>query len=494
MANVIKKINTGGTTYPIDRTFTVTGLSTVAGNGTSGSYLSVRWYNSGVEGLTAPYDGMRLLIKIPLAGVGTAGAMLSINGNNAADYHPLAYNNTSVLTSHYAVNTYKLFVYDASATMTVYKTSNTSSTVTGVWKAESNYVDGNSYQVRQYQAGANAAGTGTKYPILTRYNLTNKNGSYDNAYSRYYTDTYIDTSNGFLYAPSLYVGNSSAGDNGNIFLYDLASGDYAKIYSEDCIFHVEDVNGDYIEFITQNGSIYSSVQNQIYTFPAQSGTLALTSDLSGYLKLDGTSTMTGALQLKATGNNETNIGSNGIRWGTTSLPQDTAPQYVCTIDGFANGGRQKWASIADLKTALAVPTSYVSSVNGSTGAITNVAKTNANNTFTGSNSFTGPVGNTQTAAGVYLGLDTNSTPNANMAIVSANNAAYIDIGRPNVDYDFRIIKWNESNNTNAQLVYGGNASGTITIPQKTGTIALDTDLGTQVTFSYSSGTLTITPK
>lgn len=36
-----------------------------------------------------------------------------------------------------------------------------------------------------------------------------------------------------------------------------------------------------------------------------------------------------------------------------------------------------------------IPTTYVSSVNGSSGAITNVAKTDANNTFSGTNNFTG---------------------------------------------------------------------------------------------------------
>ena len=123
--------------------FTVSDLNTVDGNANSGSYLSVRWYNSGVDGITTPYDGMKIMVKVPLAGVGTAGAMLSINGNNDADFHPLAYNASTVLTSHYAVGTYKIFVYDASATMACYKTSNTKVTVTGVWKAESNYVDGN---------------------------------------------------------------------------------------------------------------------------------------------------------------------------------------------------------------------------------------------------------------------------------------------------------------------------------------------------------------
>ena len=61
-------------------------------------------------------------------------------------------------------------------------------------------------------------------------------------------------------------------------------------------------------------------------------TYARLSDLTNYFPLAG-----GA------------IGANGITWGEASLPQDTAPQYVCTIDSFAAGGRQKWASIADLK-------------------------------------------------------------------------------------------------------------------------------------------------
>lgn len=45
----------------------------------------------------------------------------------------------------------------------------------------------------------------------------------------------------------------------------------------------------------------------------EDSTIALTSDLTGLLKLDGSNTMTGVLNLKATGNNESNIGANGIR-------------------------------------------------------------------------------------------------------------------------------------------------------------------------------------
>ena len=77
---------------------------------------------------------------------------------------------------------------------------------------------------------------------------------------------------------------------------------------------------------------------------------------TSYLKLNGTSTMTGKLNLLASGNNGGNIGSNGIRWNSDSLPQDEAPQFVNTIDGFATGGRQKWCHLSTLKTYLGVPT------------------------------------------------------------------------------------------------------------------------------------------
>lgn len=137
---VIGSVNVSGTVHPVDKVFTLlSGISTVAGNGNSGSYKSVRWYASGVEGVTAPYNGMKIAIKVPLAGVGTAGAVLSINGNTDAEYHPLAYNVNTVLTTHFPVNSIKVFIYDANQTMDAYLTSNTKVTITGVWKADSNY-------------------------------------------------------------------------------------------------------------------------------------------------------------------------------------------------------------------------------------------------------------------------------------------------------------------------------------------------------------------
>ena len=112
-------------------------------------------------------------------------------------------------------------------------------------------------------------------------------------------------------------------------------------------------------------------------------------------------------------------------------------------------------------------------------ASNNVVTKDGTQTITGAKHFTGVVGNDQSAPGVYLGLDSNPNPgpNANIAIVSGNNAAYIDMGAPNEDYGFRIIKWNESDNTNAQLIYNiGGTNYAVTVPKTTDTLAVVGDI------------------
>lgn len=116
-------------------------LSSVGGNGSSGSYLSVRWYTSGIDGITTPYNGMRIWVKVPLAGVSTAGVVLSINGNNNADYYPVVYNVNTVLTSHFPANSYKCLVFTTGNPNNVngYLTSNTATKYTSYWHADANY-------------------------------------------------------------------------------------------------------------------------------------------------------------------------------------------------------------------------------------------------------------------------------------------------------------------------------------------------------------------
>ena len=142
--------------------------------------------------VSALVDGQLFLYKITVAGASTT--TLNITGSGGALGAKTVYRTgTTKLTTQYAVGHYILLAYNSLNTC---------------FRLINDY-DANSYAyVRQYQHGKNSAGATNLYPILTRYNLTNKNGKYDNAYARFYTDTYIDMTNGYLYAPKVYSGGS----------------------------------------------------------------------------------------------------------------------------------------------------------------------------------------------------------------------------------------------------------------------------------------------
>ena len=161
-----------------------------------------------------------------------------------------------------------------------------------------------------------------------------------------------------------------------------------------------------------------------------------------------------------------------------NIPELNVDEKIAAVEGKIPKEYVKDATVSnDTLTITKQDGSTVEFQGGSSIDVNGLVTTNTAQTITGAKAFAGQVGNTQTEAGVYLGLDANGVaPNANIAITSANTAAYIDMGRPDVDYDFRIIKWNQPDNKHAQLVYGGNAVGTITIPQASGTMALTSDL------------------
>lgn len=81
---------------------------------------------------------MKIVVRIPRAGVSTAGAVLSIDGGTT--YYPVAYNVNTVFTSHFPVGSTKLFTFNSTQTMKCYPTSSSSGvTVTGVWQADADY-------------------------------------------------------------------------------------------------------------------------------------------------------------------------------------------------------------------------------------------------------------------------------------------------------------------------------------------------------------------
>lgn len=145
-----------------------------------GSTTAGTWLGKSSK-IASLYEGLTIRYKVTVAGASTT--KLNVNGLGAK----IVYRSGSTkLTTNYAIGSY-IFLYYSSLN-------------SGGWIVYSDY-DANSYAyIRQYQAGDNAAGTAPKYPLLARYNLTNKNASYDTAYSRYHTDATVNTSTGEIEA------------------------------------------------------------------------------------------------------------------------------------------------------------------------------------------------------------------------------------------------------------------------------------------------------
>ena len=177
----IKKIKIGSTTYNLrdDRIITLVD----SGSTTAGTWVAST--ESPTQNLTAYADGQIFLYKVAVAGASTT--TLNIDGLGAKTVYRAG---TTKVSTQYAVGQYILLVYTS-------KTDGFNII---------NDADANSYAyLRQYQHGDNAAGTTNKYPLLARYNLTNKSGSYDTAYARYHTKAYVDTSTGDLYSKGTKV-------------------------------------------------------------------------------------------------------------------------------------------------------------------------------------------------------------------------------------------------------------------------------------------------
>lgn len=183
------KTGSGDSMYPETSADSVVGLTNIVelednGSTTAGTWLAKTDLISSLE------DGCLFLWKVPVAGASTTTLDITANGTSlgAKTVYRVG---TTKLTTQYPVGHYLLLTYNS--LNTCFRVVNDS--------------DANSYAyVRQYQYGSNAAGSGTKYPLLARYNLTNKNGTYDTAYTKYHTDTTVDTSNGYLYAPKVFSG------------------------------------------------------------------------------------------------------------------------------------------------------------------------------------------------------------------------------------------------------------------------------------------------
>lgn len=178
----------------------VQGSSSAAGNGASGEYLSTKWEGT-VSGVTTPTNGMKIAYRVATnTGVSTAGAVLSIDGGTT--YKPVVFNVNSVIGTRYSVGSTLLMTYNSTQTAAAYLTSGTKTTVTGCWQVMDYSASNTDTKVRQYQSGANAAGTSPEYPLLSRYGTTNVDSSYEANYARFHTGATLNTTTGGITAAS----------------------------------------------------------------------------------------------------------------------------------------------------------------------------------------------------------------------------------------------------------------------------------------------------
>lgn len=151
-------------------------FTTTAGSSTSGSYLSTKWSVTDVDGIKTPFDGMQIAVRVPAAGVSTAGVVLSINGGASGSYYPVVRLVNSSVSTYYGVNSTILLTFNASQTATAYLSSNTSSTVTGCWQIADYNADTKTTAGTSNKTGAKmylVGGTSQSSSGVTTY--TNKN-------------------------------------------------------------------------------------------------------------------------------------------------------------------------------------------------------------------------------------------------------------------------------------------------------------------------------
>lgn len=126
-------------------------LSNVSGTAavTSSPYTSAKWYTTVNDNrITSLYSGLTIALKIPVAGNGTYGTVLNVNGLGD---HPVVYNINSMISTRYAVGGTITLTYNATQTATGYANSASATTYTGCWQME-DYDTTNVYQLRDNNA------------------------------------------------------------------------------------------------------------------------------------------------------------------------------------------------------------------------------------------------------------------------------------------------------------------------------------------------------
>ena len=136
-----------------------------------------------------------------------------------------------------------------------------------------------------------------------------------------------------------------------------------------------------------------------------------------------------------------------------------------------------------LATTSDIPSTYVSTVNGSSGAVTNVAKTNQDNSFSSTQSFGVGIRCTSSSSN-YLGSGTTYFGTA----TAYSSRPYIN----STSFCARSASSNYTLYGPSSITRYNGSSYTLTLPTKTGTIALTSDLPSSANFVTIADAQTIT--
>lgn len=153
-AVITGKINS----MPQDGIYYLTNNGSIAADTTTPYYAS-RWITTN-DNVTSYFDGMTVAFKVPVAGNGTYGTVLSINGLGE---HPVIRNVSTMVGTTYGVGCMLVLTYDANASGSAYINSSSATTIQGVWKV-SDYDSTIVYRLEQYYTTPDVnANAGTLY-------------------------------------------------------------------------------------------------------------------------------------------------------------------------------------------------------------------------------------------------------------------------------------------------------------------------------------------
>lgn len=147
-------------------------FTTIAGSDTTGAYLAAKWSVPNVDSITVPADGMSIAFRTPVAG-NKGGILLSIDGG--ANYYPIIRNNTTLVTTTYAVGSTLILTFNSKQATSPYVTAGTTTSVTGCWQIadyDANTTYTNVKLGHGYGTCSTAAATTAKTVSLSSYTLT----------------------------------------------------------------------------------------------------------------------------------------------------------------------------------------------------------------------------------------------------------------------------------------------------------------------------------